>query len=172
VLGDFNSWHPYWGSPKSNKRGRTLANYIDRSNYILLNDKSPTHFSTYNTYRHIDLSFASASIAPEISWEVLDDLHGSDHFPILISILRNQTVPTFIAKPSFKLKDADWNLFKEKITSFSSESFHSLNVNQEAATIKKILIRSAHISIPQNSTFTQPRTVPWWNSNKKMEETQ
>jgi len=38
-----------------------------------------------------------------------------------------------------------------------------VNVSQEAAIIKKILIRSAHLPIPQNSTFIQPHTVPWWN---------
>jgi len=43
LLGDFNSWHPYWGSPKSNTRVRTMANYIDRSNSLLNTQHIHTH---------------------------------------------------------------------------------------------------------------------------------
>jgi len=100
---------------------------------------------------------------------VLDDLYGSDHFPILISILRNQTVPTITAKLSFKLKDADWNLFKEKITFFSSVSIHSLNVNQEAAIIKEILIHTPKLLLyptPHCSLVKQRAVSPQKRQNK------
>jgi len=44
-----------------------VAKFIDRSDYILLNDMSPTHYSTHNTFTHIDLSLATADIAPKIT---------------------------------------------------------------------------------------------------------
>jgi len=145
VLGDSNSWHPYWGSPRANSRGNIVARFVDRSHYILLNDKSPTHYSTHNTFTHIDLSLATADKAPEITWSVIDDLHGSDHFPILISMFPNTSSHPFLAKPSFNLNKADWKLFSNTITqlSFFTQPCNS-NVNKEAAQIKKTLIQSAH----------------------------
>lgn len=62
ILGDFNSWGTNWCSPANNSRGTTVQSFLDNSNLILLNDKSPTHFSTHNTYTHIDLSFGSPEL--------------------------------------------------------------------------------------------------------------
>lgn len=84
-VGDFNSWHKQWGSIYSNGRGKTLAKFFNQSNLILLNDGSPTHFSTHNSFSHIDLSFASPELAIGSHWKVFEDLHGSDHFPVYIT---------------------------------------------------------------------------------------
>jgi len=50
LTGDFNGWHPSWGPPRKNPRGKIIQRLIDNTQLIILNDKSPTHFSTYNAY--------------------------------------------------------------------------------------------------------------------------
>jgi len=140
ILGDLKGWHPAWGSPKTYSRGKTIQQFIDNTQLILLNDKSPTHFSTHNTYTHIDLSLCSATLAPHAKWEILNDLHGSDHFPIVLKL---------IFKTIFILKKANWEQY-ESLTHKHKEIFPtSVNVNKEAAQINKIILHSANISIPQ-----------------------
>lgn len=90
---------------KNFRRLKKILDDIDKSDYILLNDKAPTHVSINTPLKQIDLSFASAYIAPEIHWEVLGHLYGRDHF--------KHTSPAFISKPTFKLQTADCDLFKE-----------------------------------------------------------
>jgi len=86
IAGDFNGWHPSWGSPTTNTRRKTTQRFIDNKHLILLNDKSPTHFSRHNTYTHIDLTLCSPILAPHTKREILSDLHGSDHFPIITTL--------------------------------------------------------------------------------------
>jgi len=81
-----NSWSPLWGSPRSNTRGKNIERAIRENNLIVLNDGSPTHLSTHNTFTHIDISLISPQIAHRCSWFISDNLHGSDHFPITIHI--------------------------------------------------------------------------------------
>jgi len=73
--------HP--GAPQQ-QRGETTQRFIDNTPLILL--KSPTHFSTHNTYTHIDLTLCSPILAPHAKWKILNDLHGSDHFPIITTL--------------------------------------------------------------------------------------
>jgi len=103
ITGYFNGWHPSWGHPRTNTRGETTQRLIDNKRLILLNNKSPTHFSTLNTYTHIDLTLCSPILAPHAKWKILNDLHGSDHFPIITTLFpqpihKNSTDPFLNSK--------------------------------------------------------------------------
>lgn len=96
ITGDFNSWHSNWGSSAINSRGRILAEFINDSDYVILNNNSPTHFSTHRSFSHIDLTFCSPSIALYSDWQTLDNMHGSDHYTILIFLFQNAIfIPKF-----------------------------------------------------------------------------
>lgn len=140
ITGDFNSWHVSWGSSSNNGRGKTLAKFINDSDYVLLNDKSPTHFSTHGTFSHIDISFCSSTIATCSDWQILGNLYGSDHFPIIISLFPNTNINPSSTnfRPKFKTESADWKLFQDKCLFFDSLRSISNNVNMEAANISKI----------------------------------
>lgn len=165
ITGDFNSWHSHWGSPTINSRGRILAGFINDSEYVILNNNSPTHFSTHGSFSHVDLTFCSPSVALYSDWQTLDSMHGSDHYPILISLFQNANANTpntnFI--PKFKTELANWNLFKTKCLDFESIRHISDNVNQEAANISKIILQAANIAIPQSRKIINKK-VPWWNN--------
>lgn len=106
ILGDFNSWHQSWGSPQDNKRGRILSKFFQNTNLNILNDGSPTHFPTHNTFTHIDLSLCSSQLTPYATWKTIDDLHGSDHLPIVITLFSQPNKINY-ARPYFKIKKAN-----------------------------------------------------------------
>uniref|UniRef100_W8C2B6 RNA-directed DNA polymerase from mobile element jockey n=1 Tax=Ceratitis capitata TaxID=7213 RepID=W8C2B6_CERCA len=162
ITGDFNSWNQKWGSTVNNNRGNTLLKFLDQSDLVLLNDNSPTHFTTHNTFTHIDISFCSPALVPNSSWKTIKDLHGSDHFPIHISLLAQRTAKCH-KRPQFKTQLSDWTLYNLSTHYHTNEYAPSENTNKEAANIRKILLQSAHKSIPQTTPKPQKHNVPWWS---------
>lgn len=161
ITGDFNGSHTIWGASKTNKKGETIFNFLNDSNLILLNDKSPTHLNTYGTYSYIDLSFCSPSLIGTTIWKTENHLCGSDHFPIIISLFPN-TSQTCSFKPKFRTQNADWKKYKENCLSFDITRSVSTNVNKESANLSKIILQSANISIPQTKVKINNK-VSWWN---------
>nr|AAA74495.1 unknown protein [Drosophila teissieri] len=155
ITGDFNGWHPSWGSPTTNTRGKITQRFIDNTHLILLNDKSPTHFSTHNTYSHIDLTLCSPILAPHANWKILNDLHGSDHFPIITTLFPTTNTQKF-NRPFFKLKEANWDQYSAHTQQINEKYPTSQNVNKEAAQINRIILYSANLSIPQTSPNAHP----------------
>lgn len=165
ITGDFNSWHHNWGSSRNNKRGTIIDSFINNNNLILLNDKSPTHFSTQNTLTNIDLTLCTPDLFLHSNWKIENDLWGSDHFPIIISLFENNTDSSHTIKPQFKTDKANWELYRLKCATFEALRPIDKNINKEAANIKKIIIQSSNESIPQPKPLTKRIPVPWWNSH-------
>lgn len=163
ITGDFNSWHTSWGSNKSNYRGNTISKFLIKSMLTLLNDGSPTHYSTHHTFTHIDLSISSPILALQHEWKIESNLFGSDHFPILITLFPTQPTESSISKPNFNLSKANWQQFQLLAERQSDARPFSKNVNKEAANIQKIILQSANESIPQ-ILKTRKHSVPWWNT--------
>ena len=85
LLGDFNSHSKLWGCLDTNDKGEIIENFIAENDLCLFNDKQPTYLhSPTRNYFALDLSICSPNIYLDFDWSVLDDLHGSDHFPIKI----------------------------------------------------------------------------------------
>jgi len=125
---------------------------------------TPTHFSTHNIYTHIDHTLCFPILAPHAKWNILSDLHSSDHGPIITTLFPT-TNPQKFNKPFFKLKEANWEQFNA-VTQQTNKKYTTYhNVNKEAAEINKIIIYSANLSIPQTSPNTHPYRLPWWNKH-------
>lgn len=163
LVGDFNGWHTSWGATTNNKRGKIISKFISSSALTILNDGSPTHFSSHHTLTHIDISIASPILALQCSWKTEKSLSGSDHFPITISIFPQSDNTYIIKKPRFQVERANWEKYKEIAEKINSQKPSSTSINQETAIIRKIIIESANESIPQTKTKHKP-TVPWWNA--------
>ena len=115
ILGDFNAHSPLWGSARTCPRGTLIETAMENLNLFLLNTGLHTHFSTTSgTSSSIDLAICSPSLGPSLdwtvhsptSWTVLDDLHGSDHYPCLLHVL--EPVPSLIRSPHWIFQRADW----------------------------------------------------------------
>ena len=86
LMGDFNSYHTLWGCTNTNDKGRNIEEFVTDHDLVLLNDKSSTYLHpATGSYSSLDLSICSPEVFPDFKWKVVDDLHGSDHFPIQVS---------------------------------------------------------------------------------------
>ena len=165
LLGDFNAWSPFWGSSKSNDRGKIIEDFVICEDLMVLNNGSPTHLSTHGTFTTVDLSFCSPILASKCTWETLENLHGSDHYPV--NILLASTLKYEHIKPQKKFKTdlANWSYYQNLCVDFSDKSHVSNNINQEAAKLTKIIRSAANKSIPQTKSVYVKATLPWWNSD-------
>ncbi|MBJ5542630.1 hypothetical protein JGG58_23590, partial [Salmonella enterica subsp. enterica serovar London] len=108
LLGDFNAHHPLWGDGFLDTMGRHVEALLSSCNLCLFNNGSDTYFhQPTRNFSAIDLSLGSPSVFTDWSWKVLDDLNGSDHFPVLLSYTGDGMHPT--SRPSrWVLDRASW----------------------------------------------------------------
>ena len=71
------------GSDHINDKGAIIEDILSTEHIVLLNTGASRHFSLqYDTFSAIDLSTARSAIS--YNWEPLDDLYGSNHYPLKI----------------------------------------------------------------------------------------
>ena len=110
-MGDINAKHSRWNEPDNNTRGILFDELLLEEDIALLNENQKTHYSAqHNSYSLIDLSICTTDCCPDFTCSVVDDLYGSDHFPVIIEKIDvlPPSEPTF----RFKTEKADWNKFK------------------------------------------------------------
>ncbi|GFV87622.1 probable RNA-directed DNA polymerase from transposon X-element [Trichonephila clavipes] len=111
-LGDFNAHNLLWSSQDVNSRGKVVEKLFTELDLTLLNDGSNTYFhSPTQSFSAIDLSICSPSLLLNLTWSVLDNPLGSDHFPVVISYATPIACAT-IRQPRWKFDQADWETFR------------------------------------------------------------
>lgn len=156
IMGDFNAKSPVWGNHHVDGSGKIVESFLQRSNYALFNDKSITYVSpAYSTTSSIDLTFATPRIFLDYTWEVLDDLHGSDHFPLLLTSVDNSP-PDYI--PKYKFSKADWDKFKDKCLTTIQVDPKS---EEAMESFTSQLIKVMEDCIPKTSQRTK-KPKPWF----------
>ena len=157
-LGDFNSRHPLWGDTEINAHGRVVEEILTTTEVCHLNTGEPTRFDVANgTFSCLDVALCSPDCLVELTWEVLPDLYGSDHFPIVIT---ETTYTPCKGYQRFVTERADWKTFKA-LTFVADQSEEDLDVLLE--TFNKLLLNAATIAIPRSSGNFYRRPLPWWN---------
>lgn len=166
ICGDMNAHNTIWGSVHTDPRGKNIEQtYQDET---ILNTGSPTHFSlAYGTFSAIDLSICNPEFYPELTWETLPDLNGSDHFPIIITYLNgNNTQNTPNQTKKWKLKEANRIEFGNALRTKN----HTLTITEtdSANTLIQILTdnlkQAASETLQQKKSVKNKNTVPWWNT--------
>lgn len=177
ILGDYNSHHYYWGSSKCDTRGKMVANWLDsHDDLVLLNSNQPTYFcSQTGNSSNIDLSISSQNIAPYFDWHVLEDLYGSDHYPIFLKSHLNSDKQNSLNIPKkWKLKFANWPYFQDEVKNKLchltklSENLMPIDINKVISEFTYMLQESANKSIPKTSGKINSKAVPWWNDECKI----
>jgi len=115
LLGDFNAHSALWGCSKTDLQGKMIEDLLLKHNLSILNDSS-------NTYLHpaTGSSSASPSLYLDFFWEVVTDLHGSDHFSICI---QSYTTAPPVTNCTWKLSKADWTTFSSKASSDLGQNY-------------------------------------------------
>lgn len=164
ILGDFNAWSPLWGSEKSNERGTQIENIVLTENLVILNDGRPTHFSTHNTFTHVDLTLVTSQFTPKCSWSVLENLYSSDHYPILTAV-QTKLGPCYLTKaPKFKTDCANWELYQSTCEK-TFQVWNTSNVHKLTANVTKSIKSAANIAIPQSNITPLKTYSAWWNKD-------
>ena len=108
LVGDFNGHSKVWGCSDTNDRGEIIEDVIAENDLCLLNVKLPTYLHPPTGNYAIDLSLCHPNIYLDFDWSVCDDLHGSDHFPILIKETESSNDEQHCR---WNLKKANWETF-------------------------------------------------------------
>ena len=164
LMGDFNSHHTLWGCTNTNDKGRIIEDFITKHDLVLLNDKSSTYLHpATGSYSCLDLTICSPEISPDFNWKVVDDLHGSDHFPIQVS----ERGSSVLQRPQrWKLHKANWEQFRVHCEqTIHPNAFEDCENPAELFT--SLLYSAAEKSIPRTSTNPKHPNKSWFNDDCK-----
>ena len=162
LVGDFNGHSKVWGCSDTNDRGKIIEDVIVENDLCLLNEKQPTylHPPTGNYYA-IDLSLCHPNIYLDFDRSVDNDLHGSDHFPILIKDTLSSDDEQHCR---WNLKKANWETFttlcQEQLT---PEQFKKA---EDMSAFTSALHDISEKCILKSSTRSKRRN-PWYNDDCK-----
>ena len=162
IVGDFNAHHISWGNEHSTPKGIIIDSFIQKNSLSLFNDGSITFIHSGNRAETaIDLSMCSPNLFLDFKWNVLDDLHGSDHFPIIIEPILpspNESPPRWV------LSKANWDLFSQLCEEeIIPDLFENENCARQISLFTEKINEIAHKCIPKSSGKSKKRRRPWFN---------
>ena len=162
LMGDFNAKHPAWDLENPpDARGRMIQSLMVEESIGLLNQGRPTHhYVQTNSLSAIDLCLSSVGILGDFQLEMEEDLHGSDHFPMLLT-KANYSPQHHV--PRWLINKANWEHFSEatqKMTEIPDcEPLEYYN------KVTETIIEGAIEAIPKSDGYYKLSPVPWWNAN-------
>ena len=164
ILGDLNAYSVVFGAAYSDKKGRLVESLIDQFGLVALNTGEGTHLTPSGRTTPIDLTICSPTfLAKNMSWSVLDQNMGSDHFPILIKLNEWITYEQSERKV-WSLRKAKWDEYQRRANYALSNLPPFTNIETAALLVTEKLKEAASASIPvKNCGRIGLRPVPWWN---------
>ena len=123
VEGDFNGHSQSCVNNELNARGEELEGWQVTTNLQLLNnpEDTPTLYSRrWMTTSTPDLAFMSNDLVPNVTRNVQDQLAGSDHRPVLLSVDVNPSKTRNNTTPRWNYKKADWIKFSSLSNNYTS----------------------------------------------------
>ena len=155
VVGDFNSHSEAWGYPESDRRGEEIEEWQVDTKLLLINDPEdpPTFYSRrWLTTTTPDLALATENIARKTTREVLNQLGGSDHKPVLLSIDLNYKPSEPKSLPRWNYKKANWNKFSvltdEAALKINNKQDH---INKKIKSFNEAILGAAKAAIPRGA---------------------
>lgn len=167
VLGDFNSHGTGWGESYDDNRSTLIYDLCDDFSMTILNTGEITRIAQppYRDSR-LDLSICTSTLSLDCTWEVIQDPHGSDHLPILISIKNGNNHNEHVNVAYDLTRNIDWNRYEATIAE-AVESVTVLSPREEYSFLES-LIRSSALQaqtkrVPGSSVRVRPSSL-WWDS--------
>ena len=155
-MGDFNARHHCICS----SRGNIIYPFVENEELVVLNTGEATHFHVQTgSFSVIDLSLCSPDCFLDFTWEIMDDLLGSDHFPILLNIVDEIVTPR---SPRWNIDKANWALFAS-LTQLEVNVDDFLTIDDALDFLYENVINAGLKAIPQSSGKFRRKPVPWWN---------
>ena len=167
LLGDFNAHHNLWYSDHNDTRGKDIEKLLTENDLLCLNTQKPTYYRVHDQVTSIlDLSIVSSEKYLDYTWDTLPELHGSDHYPIIIKT-PNRNTKDGISRWNFD--KANWSKYREQSEIKKGiQTFHTVE-SAYKHLIDKIK-EAANLSIPKKKTKLNKPPVPWWNEDCNREK--
>ncbi|GFY31925.1 putative RNA-directed DNA polymerase from transposon X-element [Trichonephila clavipes] len=163
LLGDFNGHSPLWGHDVTNSRGRQIEQLISDHCLCLLNNDEKTYFhAPTRTFHSLDLAICSPTLLPMLNFEVANDLHNSDHFPLLVSHVNG--AGTRFRPPTYHFHRADWDKFT-RLAIITGTMVQNRAVDEAVFNVTEAIRNAADAAIPRTSNSPRKLCKPWWNAS-------
>ena len=164
LRGDFNAHNSLWGCTDTNGKGLEVANFLLQSNLCLLNKTDTTYIHpATGTRSSIDLAMCDPTLFLDLTWNVHDDLCGSDHLPVVLS---NSTSIPQPSAPRWNMHKADWGTFRLLCQEKLGYGTHN-NATNPIENFSSTLLGIAAETIPKTSKQHHRQAVPWLNDSCK-----
>ena len=166
IMGDFNGHNYMWGSHDVDTRGEIIERFTDKHNLCILNDGTHTYLKPQALHVNrptsaIDLTISTPGLALRSVWEVLPDTHGSDHYPILTSILPSAAEIQPSCDPShWVFSKANWEQFHDVCLESISEDI--LGEADPLHSFVEHVTKAANECIPRATTIPK-KSNPWFD---------
>lgn len=86
ILGDFNGHKQQWGSSSLNGKSKIIEDFMEKHSLRFFNDGYSTYLHPgHRTFSSIDLGICDPALVLDFAWKVLEDSHGSDRFPMVLT---------------------------------------------------------------------------------------
>ena len=163
IAGDFNCRSQSWGYDSMDARGKDVEEWQDENKLILVNDPidQDTFYSRcWHTTSTPDLAFCTEDVHRKLTRKVSDQLGGSDHRPVLLTIDGN--IPVDEPKhPRWNYKKANWGLFQHRTNELTKDILvEGRNINSVVKEYNAGIIKAAKESIPRG---VRKNYTPYWN---------
>lgn len=167
IGGDFNAHSISWGCSFEDHAGKAFLDNIDSSSFILLNNGKSTMIPRPNRNTSpIDLTLSSPSIADMLTWSILEEELGSDHYPIEICIQIPNQYSYKSNTLSANLRKINYNCFRQNLINIETLESTTLNVDTYNKLISNIQEAAILSSPPGKRKNDKSRSSPvWWDSD-------
>ena len=164
IAGDFNSWSQSWGYNTMDNRGEEVEAWQDEHHLILVNNPTdtPTFYSRrWHTTSTPDLAFCTEDMHRKISRQVGEQLGGSDHRPVILTI-RGIETPENAHQPRWNYKKAQWGLFSIRTNELTKDiAIEGRNINNVVKDFNNSIAQAAKECIPNGA---RKEYTPYWTS--------
>ena len=164
VIGDFNSHSQSWGYDHMDRRGEEVETWQDDHNLLLINEPEdqPTFYSRrWQSTSTPDLGFCTEDIHKCVTREVGEQLGGSDHRPVYLTLQYNTLQEPSL--PRWNYKKAKWGAYRELTDALCSDiRVDGRDIDKVTKDFNAALLKAAHKCIPRGSRRDYK---PYWNDD-------
>jgi len=155
ITGDFNAHNTTWGCSRIDRRGRTIERFVEENGLVILNTGEMTRFDIrHGTSSAIDLTVASAELAVELGWYVINELHNSDHYPTVTTLSSERSAHSM--RKRWIMEKANWKKYREQVEQ-NLQISNKINIQE----ITKAIQKAAADNIKQTSGNPPSKKIKW-----------
>jgi ribonuclease HI len=144
-------------------RGGDIEDWIIDKDLGILNGETPTHLNkNTGNWSTPDLTLCGTAWSGRHNWAVLDDIGGSDHMPILITLQTKVNYqPVLGRRPRWKSKGVDWSAFTKAVDEYVQKLTPTESMKHQQCRFAEALINAAKSHV--GKVKPGARTKVWMN---------